>query len=277
VVARWQLQERGVHRWAVDKELARGHLLPLHRGVFAVGHRVLTYRGRWMAAVLACGPDAVLSHHAAAALHDLRPVPQGAIDVTVPTNRRHKGIRTHISAVPADQRTIIDRIPVTSLERTFLDYAEQATPRQLGNALEEAERRTILDLRKLRQVIDHSPGRRGLRPLTHALANLTDDPAWMQSPAEDLFLELIRATNLPLPRANVLIDGHLVDFAWPEHKVIVEVDGFHFHTTHEAFENDRKRDRRLQKLGWRVIRITYRDLHDDPLGVLEDIRELLSE
>jgi very-short-patch-repair endonuclease len=277
VVAWWQLAPRGVPRWVVDRELARGHLLPLHRGVFAVGHRVLTYRGRWMAATLACGADAVLSHHAAAALHDLRPVPQGAIDVTAPTRRRRAGIRTHESPVPAGQRTEIDRIPVTSLERTLLDYAEQATPRQLRNALDAAERRNVLDLRRLSRLIADSHGRRGLKPLTRAIAQLTDDPAWTQSPAEDLFLELIRHSGLPLPRSNVLIHNELVDFVWPEHKLIVEIDGFAFHKSHEAFENDRKRDRELQKRGWRVLRITYRSLHHDPAGVIEDIREMLTE
>jgi very-short-patch-repair endonuclease len=277
VVARRQLQEHGMHRWTVDKALARRHLLPLHRGVFAVGHRVLTYRGRWMAAVLACGPEAVISHHAAAALHDLRPLPQGAIDVTAPTHRRHEGIRTHISRVARDERTEIDRIPVTSLERTLLDYAEQATPRQLQKALDEAERRTILDLRKLQRSVDRGVGRKGLKLLTAAIANLTDHPAWTQSPAEDLFLDLIRAADLPLPRANVLIHTHLVDFAWPDQKVIVEIDSFRFHSTREAFEDDRERDVDLQKLGWRVLRITDRRLHEDPAGVIRDVKEMLSE
>jgi very-short-patch-repair endonuclease len=109
------------------------------------------------------------------------------------------------------------------------------------------------------------------------MAQLTDDPAWTQSPAEDLFLELIRASDLPRPQANVLIHNHLVDFAWPEHKLIVEIDGFALHKSHEAFENDRRRDRELQKRGWRVLRITYRCLHHDPAGVIGDIREMLTE
>ncbi|HEY2319071.1 MAG TPA: DUF559 domain-containing protein [Solirubrobacteraceae bacterium] len=277
VVARRQLQERGMARWTVDKALARGYLLPLHRGVFAVGHRVLTYRGRWMAAVLACGPEAVISHHAAAALHDLRPLPQGAIDVTAPTHRRHEGIRTHISRIARDGRTEIDHIPVTSLERTYLDYAEQATPRQLSAALEAAERRDLLDLRRLRLVIDHSPGRRGLKPLGAALAQLTGDPAWTQSALEEQFLELIRHSEIPLPRANVLVHGVLVDFVWPQQKVIVEIDGFAFHATREAFENDRRRDAELQKRGWRVLRITYRRLHEEPGAVLADLGEMLTQ
>jgi very-short-patch-repair endonuclease len=191
--------------------------------------------------------------------------------------RHHKGIRAHVSRVPAEQRTAIDRIPVTSLERTLLDYAEQATPRQLLATLEAAERRNVLDLQRLQHVKNHSPGRRGLKPLSDAIARLSDDPAWTQSPLEDLFLELIRDSDLALPRANVLVEGELVDFVWPEQRVIVEIDGFAFHATHEAFENDRRRDIRLQKLGWRVLRITYRRLHGEPEAVLADIRAMLNQ
>jgi very-short-patch-repair endonuclease len=276
VVAWWQLAARGVPRWTVDRELARGHLLPLRRGVFAVGHRVLTYRGRWMAAVLACGSEAVLSHHAAAALHQLRPRPQGAVDVTAPTIRSHPDIRAHVSAVPPEQRTRIDRIPATSLERTLLDYAEQATPRQLAAALEAAERRNLLDLRKLHRVIADSFGRRGLRPLRAALAEFDGDPAWTQSELEEAFLELLRATELPCPRTNVIIEGELVDCAWPEHRLIVEIDSYTYHRTRRSFEADRERDAKLQRRGWRVLRITDRRLHADPAGVIADIRAMLA-
>jgi very-short-patch-repair endonuclease len=276
VVARWQLEESGVRRWTVNEELARGHLLPLHRGVFAVGHRVLTYRGRWMAAVLACGPEAVLSHHAAAALHDLRPVPRAVIDVSAPGKRRHAGVRCHVSTIDPLQRAEIDQIPVTSLERTCLDYAEQATPRQLRAALESAERQSLLDLRKLNHLLDHSPGRRGRKPLTRAMAALTDNPEWTQSPHEDRFLELIRSSDLPLPRANLLIQGELVDFVWREQKVIVEIDSFAFHSGRAAFENDRRRDAELQTLGWRVLRITDRRLYEQPWAVLADVRAMLT-
>ena len=121
----------------------------MHRGVYAVGHPRLTLRGRWMAAVLACGPDALLSHHAAAALHELRSAPGGPIDVTAPVRRRHPGIRTHTArrAVPAP---LIDAIPVTSLERTLLDYAAVTTRRRLSAALDDAERSGRLNLDKLR-------------------------------------------------------------------------------------------------------------------------------
>ncbi|MFL5861841.1 MAG: DUF559 domain-containing protein [Solirubrobacteraceae bacterium] len=277
VVARWQLVQEGLQSWAVDKEIARRHLLPIHRGVFAVGHRRLSHNGHWMGAVLACGPDAVLSHHAAAALHDLRPRPQGKTDVSAPGKRQHTGVRCHVSSVPQPQRTEIDRIPVTSLERTYLDYAEQATPRQLDAALEAARRRDLLDLRKLNDLVNRSHGRRGVKPLRQALAKLTDDPPWTQSPLEEAFLALIHRTNLPRPRANVLVHGELVDFAWPRQKLIVELDGFAFHASRARFESDRKRDIELQKRGWRVLRITHRRLIEDPARVIADVTHLLNQ
>lgn len=277
IVAGWQLAELGFTRPMIHRRVRWKEFRPVHTGVFFVGQGPLTFRSRFMAAVLACGRAAVLSHHAAAFLWDLRPLPQGAIDVTAPNGHRRTGIRCHVSSVPAPHRTRIDRIPVTSLERTYLDYAEQATSRQLKAALEAGDRRNLLDLRTLQSVIDNSNGRRGTKPLRSAIAALTDDPAWTQSPLEDLFLELIRRSDLPPPRANVLVEGALVDFVWPEQKVIVEIDGFGFHTTHEAFENDRRRDTELQKRGWRVLRITYRRLHEEPDAVIADVRHMLNQ
>jgi very-short-patch-repair endonuclease len=277
VVAGWQLAELGFTLPMIHRRVRWKEFRPVHTGVFFVGQGPLTFRTRFMAAVLACGPEAVISHHAAAALHDLRPLPQGAIDVTAPENHRRKGIRCHVSAVPPRHRARIDAIPVTSLERTYVDYAEQSTARQLKASLEAGERRNILDLRTLQSVIDSSNGRRGITPLRAAIAELSDDPQWTQSPLEERFLELVRSTDLPRPRANVLIEGHLVDFAWPEHRLIVELDGFAFHANRGAFETDRGRDNHLQKKGWRVLRITYRRLHTDPAGVIADVRHMLNQ
>ncbi len=230
-----------------------------------------------MAAVLACGRDAALSHHAAAALWDLRPNPQGPIDVTAPVKRRHKGVRCHVSRnLPRADTTTIDGIPVTALYRTYLDYAGQAAPRQLTAALEAGQRRNILDLRKLSDLLDRSPGRSGRKRLRGAIADLTDDPPWTQSELEERFLALIRAAHLPPPQTNVVINGVLVDFAWPEHRLIVEVDGYAYHRSRRQFEDDRRRDTKLQKAGWRVVRVTHRRLADDAESLIGDIRGFLT-
>jgi very-short-patch-repair endonuclease len=275
IVARWQLERLGLRKGAVDRRVARAQLRVVYRGVYVFGRTRLTFPARCMAAALACGPDAVISHHAAAALHDLRPLPHSQIDVTAPVKRAHKGIRCHVArTMPA--ATTIDAIPVTTLERTYVDYAEQATPRQLIAALEAGQRRNVLDLRKLQHLIDHSPGRRGITPLRAAIAQLTDDPAWTQSQLERDFQELIRGTDIPTPAFNVSIEGEVVDCAWIAQRLVVEIDGYESHKIKRQFEDDRRRDIKLQKLGWRVLRLTYDRIHHEPAGVLDDLRAMLA-
>lgn len=178
VVARWQLLEAGLSRGVVRRRLERGHLHRLHHGVYAVGHRRLTTKGRWMAAVLAGGPEAVLSHWSAIALWELRPSRSGPLDVTVP-GRSHRaaraGIRFHnVRHLDPQDRAVIDGIPVTSLHRALLDYAEVTRrPQQLRLALEAADRRELLDARKLEAVCGRACGRRGVKPLKAATAEPT--------------------------------------------------------------------------------------------------------
>lgn len=272
-----QVGECGYSKWAVSRAVAAMEFQWVHRSVLTLVGTHLTFKGRCMAAALACGPDAVISHHAAAALWDIRPAPYTVIDVTAPTHHRHDGVRSHISPVAPHHRTHLDAIPITTLERTYLDYAEQATSRQLTAALETANRRDLLDLRKLRRVMEGSPGRRGLHPLTAVLTDMDSDPQWTQSPPEQEFLELIRATDLPRPKGNRLIEGHLVDFVWPAQRLIVEIDTYRFHTSRAAFESDRARDAHLQRHGWRVLRITARRLHTHPQSVLADVRQMLNQ
>jgi very-short-patch-repair endonuclease len=275
VVAMWQLEGCGYSRWVVSRRVKAAELHPIHRGVYAVGHRRLSYRGRWMAAVLACGPEALLSHHAAAALWDLRPIPQGQTDVTAPVRRTHDGVRCHVSSVPAQDRTTIDGIAVTGLERTYLDYAERATPRQLTEALEAGQRRNIFDFRKLQSLIDRSPGRKALKRLKTAIAQLTDNPEWTQSKLERDFRHLIRTAPLPKPSMNVVVEGEPVDCAWNDQKLVLELDGYGYHNTKRSFEDDRRRDAKLQLRGWRVIRVTYDRLQADGPQVVADVRRML--
>ena len=277
VVAVWQMQRCGYSEWAARRAVKTREFDRIHRGVLTVAGTHLSFKGHCMAAVLACGPDAVLSHHAAAALHELRPIPQAVIDVTAPTEHSVNGIRSHVSPIPQHDRTHIDAIPVTTLERTYLDYAEQATPRQLAAALEDANRRQVLDLRKLQMVIGNSPGRRGIKPLRGAIEDMDSDPQWTQSRPEHDFLHLIAQTDLPQPLANRLIEGHLVDFVWPAQRLIVEVDSYDFHTSRAAFEADRVRDAHLQTAGWRVLRITARRLQTHPRAVVADVRQMLNQ
>ena len=192
--------------------MANGWLHRLHRGVYSVGHTRLSVKGRWTAAVLACGPDAVLSHRSAAALHDIQRIPGGRIDVTAPSGRVIRGVRCHTSRSLADQdRTIIDGIPVSSIERTLLDLAAIYSRQRLRSTIEAAQRRDLLDRDRFDSLLARSVGHRGAMPLKRGLAQLHDAAPWTQSSLEQRFLELIRDAGLPEPRTNVLVDGELVD------------------------------------------------------------------
>ncbi len=276
VVAIWQLEALGVSPWAVQRRVKAGHLLRLHRGVYAVGHQRITVRGRWMAAVLACGPQAVLSHHAAAALWELCAAPSGPTEVTAPGVHRTDGIRCHATRrLDPRDRTAIDGIPVTSLNRTLLDLAELLSPQRLRSMLEAAQRRDLVNPEALTALLARSPGRRGATPLNAALAQLHDEAPWTQSELERRFLELIRGAGLPEPQCNVVVEGIVVDFYWPADRLVVEVDGYRFHKTKRSFEEDRRRDARLQIAEIRVVRITHERIVGQPEALLHDLRCLL--
>ncbi len=278
VVSVAQLLELGLSHKAVWDRAQAGHLHRLHRGVYAVGHRRLTHRGRWIAAVLACGPGAALSHGRALALWGLRERPSGGpIDVTVRARGRRApaGIRVHCVRTfdPAD-RTTIDAIPVTTVPRTLLDYAETASASNLRHALEAAERRELLDSRAIADVLVRAPGRRGAKALRLATEAHTGTAPWTRSRFERETLTLIRQAGLPEPRCNVLLHGELVDFYWPEFDLVVEADGWGFHRTRAQFENDRRRDALFLTHGIRVLRLTQRRIEDEPERVARELWEL---
>ncbi|HWD74049.1 MAG TPA: type IV toxin-antitoxin system AbiEi family antitoxin domain-containing protein [Solirubrobacteraceae bacterium] len=278
VVSRGQLRELEYSEAAIKTRIATGRLHRIHRGVYAVGHTKLTLRGRWMAAVLACGDGAVLSHQDAAALHGLRRAGSGRIHVTSTSRHNIKGILCHgARQLDPNDVTTIDGIPVTTLERTLLDVAESLTPRHFAAALEQAEREDRLDQRRLDAVIARNPGRRGIKPLTGALIALTDEPGWLQSELERRFRSLTRTYGLPPALSNQYVEGKLVDAYWPDHGLVVEVDGWRTHKTRDAFETDRARDSKLAAAHYRVMRFTYRRLRDDPPGVADELRRALSD
>jgi very-short-patch-repair endonuclease len=281
VVSVWQLRSLGYGRSAVDRLVAKGHLHRLYLGVYAVGHTRLTLRGRWMAAVLACGPGAVLSHRAALTLWELGRAGSGPIDVTIPGRGRRgpKSIRSHLTRAldPADT-TVRDGIPVTSAERALLDFAETASAQRLRRALETGERLELIDGRALQALMARSHGRRGLRPLAEALAAMAaanGSAPWTQSELEDRFLALIREAKLPEPQCNVMVEGYLVDCWWPAQRVAAEIDGFEFHKTREMFERDRTEDTVMQVAGINVLRPTQRRIEDEPKALLTGLAKML--
>jgi very-short-patch-repair endonuclease len=276
VVATRQLLAIGYSSEQIERRTRLAQLHRLRRGVYAVGHTRLTTRGHWTAAVLACGPQAHLSHRAAAALWDLGSNPSGLIDVTAPSPHHLKGIRCHVSRqLHPDDRAIIDAIPVTAIPRTLLDLAEILHPQRLRSTLEAAQRQDRLDFRAFDALLARHHGRHGLKPLQDALSELRDEPPWTQSTLEQRFLELVREARLPEPRTNVIVAGELVDCHWPDRNLVAELDSWGFHKAKRQFNADRHRDTKLQIAGYRVVRFTYERVFHESRAVTGDLITLL--
>jgi hypothetical protein len=281
VVSLPQLQLAGLTKSAVAKRAREGRLTRIHRGVYAVGHGRLTKNGHWMAAVLAYGPNAVLSHRSAAALHGVRSDNRPAIDITLPSRsvRSRPGIAAHRSArLEAQDVTSIDAIPCTTVHRTLLDLADVVPARALKKAIDQAEVLRVFDLRAIEEVLARASGRRGAAVLKQVLAEY-DGPTLTDSELEELFLALCEEAGLPRPAVNewiTLDDGvaYKADFLWRAERLIVETDGWGSHGTRQAFEHDRRRDRRLSVAGWTVVRFTWRDVEREPADVIETLTAL---
>jgi hypothetical protein len=252
VVSRVQLGEMGLGRGAVDLRVARGRLHAVHRGVYAVGHSVLTDEGRYMAAVLAGGPGAVLSHSAAAAHWGMRPSSTALIEVTVGRQLRARpGLRFHHSHLPTDEVTTYAGIPVTTVPRTLFDLAAVVDPPQLRRAVNEAEVRRLWDPLSLADLLDRHPRRPGAGAIRAMVA--APDAGITRSMLEERFLAFLDASGLPPPATNAPLQlGHRfveADCAWREQRLIVELDGYATHGTRASFEDDRGRDRALTAAG----------------------------
>jgi Protein of unknown function (DUF559)/Transcriptional regulator, AbiEi antitoxin len=266
VIARRQLDELGLRRGAIWLRRRNGRIHPVHHGVYAVGHSRLTMRGRWMAAVLAHGPEAVLSHISAAALWNLVRPRGGPSHVMREGSRvsRHAGIVLHRSAALSDaDRVRVDGIPVTALPRTLLDLASVLDGASLARAFEEADRLRLLELRSLNDLRDRSPRHRGIAAFRRALGSHIQPPD-VRSELERMFLELVAEAGLPTPSLNVLVAGHLVDCLWAGARLVVELDGFAFHRTRAAHDRDHERDVDLALAGYEVRRFTYPQVETGP-------------
>jgi hypothetical protein len=262
---------------AIQRRVCAGRLHRLYVGVYAVGHRRLLMEGRWMAAVLACGRAAVLSHRDAAALWTLLPSSAARVHVTAPGRTRcgQAGILLHLPRhLHPEDRAERDRIPVTSVARTLLDLAAIVELRQLRRALEQAERLGVFDMGKMERSVARCRGRRGIRALRAALEDYRSVP-FTRSELERRFLDLCRDAGLPRPAANLFVAGAEVDMVWPDERLVVELDGHDYHRTHAAFERDRLRDTALQLAGYRVLRVTHRRLQTEPVEVVRAVRSLL--
>lgn len=268
VGARWQLERIGIGEDAIDHRLRTGRLHRLHRGVYAIGHTALSRHAHLLAAALRVGPDAVLSGRSAAELWRIRRRRPGPIHVSTPRRLPSPpGIRVHRAAHRGDELTTHEGIPVTTVPRTLLDSAAELSDQEFGWALNEAEVLRLTDRLTLPDLIDRYPGRRGVaraRRVLHRHAG----PRLTRSALEQRFLSFIDRHRLPAPATNarLLAGGETFecDFLWRRQRLVVELDGYAYHSTRRRFRHDRRRDRLLRVAGWETVRLTEEDLADEP-------------
>lgn len=272
VVSLEELRAAGLSRDAIRHRVARGQLTRLHSGVYLVGPLTDPLTEPF-AAVLACGPTAVLSHRAAAHLHGLTKERLGPIHATVSAGRpRPKGVVVHRSPVAPDERCERDAIPLTTIERTLVDIAGQASRRELERLVEQA---VVLRLTSEEALAEAAAEHRRAARLRSVLDTLTS-PSLTRSEAESRLLELVRQANLPAPVTNTRIGRWEVDAYWPRQRLVVEVDGYAFHSNRRAFERDRLKDGELLLRGLRVLRITWRQLASEPHAVVATLAAAVS-
>jgi len=266
---------------AVQKRAVAGQVHRQHRGVYSIVPRHLLKReGLWMAAVLACGPGAVLSHRSAAALLELRDWGGTKIDVTVPgrSRREHDGVKVHCSTTLADQDIdVVNNIPCTTVSRTLLDLAEVITNRQLERAFDQAEILEVLDLNALEDQLERNPTRPGAKAVRHVLDTHYIGKTPTANDNEEALLAITRELGIPDPECNAFIildDGGppiKADAVWRDQKVVIEADSDKWHNTRQRFEQDRVRDQRLTAAGWKIIRTTWKQMTQRP----HELRPLL--
>ena len=270
LVTRAQLCEHGMPPAAVDSRVRARRLRQLHRGVYRVGPLVVT-RARELAALLACGPHACISHGSAGFLWQLMPDPSDDMPVEISLAQGHRGrrpaIRVHRVSLHADEVTTLDCIRLTTLSRTLVDLAAMLDRRGLERVLAQAERVRQLDRSKLQDYVASCAGRPGV-PLLRSLICDEIGPAFTRSEAESRFLALMRKAELPAPETNVRVGEYEVDFLWRSERLVVEVDGIAYHSSSGSFESDRRRDARLTACGLTVVRVTWNQIVREPEAML---------
>lgn len=278
VVATRQLLELGIGAGVIEGRREGRLLIPVFQGVYALGRTRLSREGRWMAATLACGPGAVLSHRSAGHLWNVCGS-RGAVEVLRRSGgATHRGVQLHQTRrLESFEMTVKKGIPVTSLERTALDLAGRMDAKQIERMLVSAYKSGELSWSALARVLDRCRGRRGAGRLRRIAAEIDPSALETRSVTEVDFLALWRQTSMSHPAVNVLVEGHLVDFLWPREKVIVETDSWGFHGDPGTFERDHQTDVDLIAAGYDVHRTTYKMLERDPGPFIANVRRALRQ
>ena len=273
VVTRGELLRAGVTDRELKRRVTKGALIRVHRGVFRVGHAAPSLEARYLAAVKACGPGALLAGRAGAHLLGLLKRPPSLPEVSCATERRIAGVLTHRER-RRDRRdaTHCRGVPVTSVPRTLVDLAAVLEAPDLARAFHEAVVKHRLKPEAVERVLARRhnwPGSRDLRRVIWG-----DEPVTL-SRLESSFVAAVRRSGLPLPESNRRVDGRYVDCRWPAQRVTVELDGYRYHHTRYAWEEDRERERRARGRGDEFRRYTWTDVSERPAGMLHDLRALL--
>lgn len=283
VISVAQLYRCGVSRSGIRRAVRAGHLHRLHQGVYAVGHRALTHRSRWKAATMAGGSSAFLSHGPAAELERMLREKGRPVELTIASNtgRSRRGLRIHrVATLQLDETTCIDGIPCTTPARTIVDLAAAGNRRELGWAVKEGEGK-IFQRDDVELILARHPSCPGTPLLVEMLA-LRDPAAGLtDSELEDIFVALCRRYGIPLPEIAVTLHAngarHRADFVWPQLRLVVETDGRRWHSGKFATSLDEIRDRDLTIAGYRVQRLTWRQILLDPDGAAATVLALVAQ
>lgn len=273
-MTRDQLRELGYGRHAIGHRIKRGLLHPVHRGVFAVGRPEISEKGRWLAAVLACGDGAVLSHSSAAALWRIGYERRNLVEVSLPSpsRRRRPGIRIHRrpSLQPRDVTAEYD-IPVTTPVQTLIDLALRLDRRGIERMINEADKYDLVHPPELRGALDQRIGEPGVARLRHILDRRTF--RLTKEELERRFLPLARQAGLPVPLTGQWVNEFEVDFYWPDLGLVVETDGLRYHRTPAEQARDRLRDQAHTAAGLTQLRFTHEQVRYEP----EYVRVILAQ
>jgi very-short-patch-repair endonuclease len=273
VVTREELLRAGITIAELKQRLGTGALLREYRGIYRVGHRAPSLRAAYLAAVRACGEGALLRGRAAAYLYGIFKGDPPKPEVMTLTYRRIAGLRTRrVRHLDPRDATTYDGIPVTTVPRTIVDLAGELSPSDLARASHEASIRYRVTPEAVEAVLARRPKAKDRRKLR---AVLSGDTRVTLSKLEQRFLELLRAEGLPLPETNRLASGRRVDCRWPDHALTVELDGYRYHSSRHAWENDRRREREARARGDEFRRYTYGDVFEDTAHMLRELRALL--
>lgn len=275
VVARRQLLALGFSKSAIEHRVKRGRLHVVAHGVYAVGWPELTQRRRWMVAVLACEDGAALSHRSAAALWGFGAEETGVIDISVKRRceLRRPGLRVRgRPSLPAEDIVIRDGIPVTSLVQTLVDLATEVRPLGIERAVNEADKRDLIDPEALRSALDDYAGERGVKILRKVLDKRTFRLS--DSDLEILFRPIAAKAGLPLPLTKQIVNGFEVDFFFPGLGLVVETDGLRYHRTPSTQTRDAQRDRAHVLVGMTPLRFTHYEVKYEPSRVQRELNQI---